>query len=103
MGATLWLAVAAVAVVSFILKAAGPALLGHRELPARSDRVISLLAPVLLAALVVTDVTGQHWNDLSWPPLAGLAATVGSRLLKAPALVAVAVGVIVTAGARLIT
>ncbi|MGH8996413.1 MAG: AzlD domain-containing protein [Acidimicrobiales bacterium] len=82
---------------------AGPAFLGERQLPDRANRVISLLPSVLLSALVVTDVAGQRWSGLSWPVLAGLAATAGSRLLRAPALGAVAIGVVVTAGLRLIT
>lgn len=102
MGASLWMAIISVAAASFALKAAGPALLGRRELPARASRVISLLAPVLLTALVITDVAGQRWNGLSWPILIGLAATAVSRLLKVPSLVAVIIGMFVTAGFRFI-
>jgi branched-subunit amino acid transport protein len=102
MRASLWMAIIAVAAASFALKAAGPALLGQRELPVRANRVISLLAPVLLTALVITDVAGQRWNGLSWPILIGLAATAISRLLKAPSLVAVIIGMFVTAGFRFI-
>jgi branched-subunit amino acid transport protein len=57
---------------------------------------------VLLTALVITDVAGERWNGLSWPILAGLAATAISRLLKAPSLVAVIIGMLVTAGFRFI-
>jgi branched-subunit amino acid transport protein len=102
MRATLWPSIIAVAVASFAFKAAGPALLGQQEIPIRASRAISVLAPVLLTALVVTDVAGPHWNDLRWPVLAGLAATAGSRLLKAPPLAAVGLGMAVTAVLRLI-
>jgi branched chain amino acid efflux pump len=42
------------AVVTFAIKAAGPVALGGRPLPERFTGVIALLAPALLAALVVT-------------------------------------------------
>jgi branched-subunit amino acid transport protein len=102
MQASLWTAIAAVAAASFALKAAGPVLLGRRTLPARANRAISLLAPVLLTALILTDVAGARWNGLTWPVLLGLATTTFSRLLKAPSLVAVIMGMLVTAGFRFI-
>jgi len=46
--------IAGCAVVTAVIKATGPILLGGRELPARFTSVVSLLAPALLAALVVT-------------------------------------------------
>ena len=46
--------IAGLAIVTFAIKAAGPVVLGGRELPAQALGVISLLAPALLAALVVT-------------------------------------------------
>ena len=52
---SLWIAIGAVAVGSFLLKGAGPALLGERDLPAWSAGVLAFLAPTLLAALVVVD------------------------------------------------
>jgi branched-subunit amino acid transport protein len=42
------------AAVTFAIKAAGPVALGGRDLPDRFTGVIALLAPALLAALVVT-------------------------------------------------
>jgi branched-subunit amino acid transport protein len=46
--------IAGLAVVTAAIKAAGPVVLGGRELPPQLLGVISLLAPALLAALVVT-------------------------------------------------
>lgn len=100
---TLWLAIAVTAAVSFTLKASGPALLGQRTFPPRVQRVIALLAPVLLTALVVVEVAGHRWHALSWPVLVGLAAAASARLLKTPPLVAVALGVAATALLRLLT
>ncbi|MGH3319643.1 MAG: AzlD domain-containing protein [Streptosporangiaceae bacterium] len=100
---SLWLAIAAIAAVSLTFKATGPALLGQRQFPPHLQRVIALLAPVLLTALVVVEVVGQHWSELSWPILAGLATAASTRLLKAPPLLAVALGVAATALLRLFT
>jgi hypothetical protein len=94
---TVWVGIFAVAVVSMVIKAAGPALLGGRELPARALGVIALLAAALLAGLVVVDTVG----DFSWPLLAGLATVAVARLRGAPELVAIVLGVVVAALLRL--
>ena len=47
-----WTVVAVVGGATILLKAAGPVLLGARSLPPTLDRVVMLLAPGLLAALV---------------------------------------------------
>lgn len=99
---TLWLAIAGVALVSFVFKAVGPAVLGDRELPAAAKGVIALFAPVLLAGLVVVNVAGPRWSGLDWTMLLGLATVTGARLLRAPVLVAIVIGVVVTALARLV-
>jgi len=59
---TVWLLVAACALVTAAIKAAGPVALGGRELPERFMRFVALLAPSLLAALVVTSAlaNGRH-------------------------------------------
>jgi branched-subunit amino acid transport protein len=98
---TLWLAILATAMLSLTIKAAGPTLLGNRQLPAWSRGVIAVLAPALLAALVVVHVLGQHWKAFDWTIVAGLAAVAVTRLLRAPMLLAVAAGVVVTALLRL--
>jgi branched-subunit amino acid transport protein len=49
-----WLVVILVGVGTAVLKSAGPVLLGGRPLPPRVQRVVAMLAPALLAALVAT-------------------------------------------------
>jgi branched-subunit amino acid transport protein len=51
-----WSVVLVVASIAFLLRAAGPALLGGREVPAPLAAVIELLPPALLSAFVVTGV-----------------------------------------------
>ena len=41
-----------------LFKASGPVLLGQRELPPRVASVVEVLAPAMLAALVVTQTVG---------------------------------------------
>jgi branched-subunit amino acid transport protein len=94
---TLWVAILAAAAVSMTFKAAGPAVLGERELPAAARNVIALMAPALLAALIVIHVGGPRWAELNWPMVAGLAATAVAWLLRAPLLVAAGAGVVVAA------
>jgi branched-subunit amino acid transport protein len=96
---TLWFVIVAVAVISFAIKAAGPAILTGRDLPTWAGGVIALLAPCLLAALVVVHVI----EDFSVAVLAGLAAVVVAHLLRAPMLVSVVAGVIATAVLRAAT
>ena len=98
---TIWAGILGAAAISLTIKAAGPALVGHRQLPAWTPGVIALLAPALLAALVVVDVFGPHWSTLNGPVLGGLAATAAAKFLRAPLLLAVVVGIVATALLRL--
>jgi branched-subunit amino acid transport protein len=100
---SLWIAILAVAAGSFLIKGIGPAALGERELPAWSTGILALLAPTLLAALVVVEVLGRRWADLDLTVLAGLAAAVAAYLLRAPMLLAVVAGIGTTALLRLAT
>lgn len=99
---TLWFAIAAVALLSFTFKAAGPAALGGRELPPRVRSVIALLAPALLAGFIVVDIAGPGWSAVDPALPAGLAAVLALRLLRAPLLVALLGAVVVTALLRLL-
>jgi branched-subunit amino acid transport protein len=54
--ALVWAAVALCAVVTAVERGIGPVATGERELPPAANRVLALLAPALLAALVVTQV-----------------------------------------------
>jgi branched chain amino acid efflux pump len=51
--------IAGCAIVTAAIKSAGPVILGGRELPVRFLGVVSLLAPALLAALVVTQTLAE--------------------------------------------
>lgn len=55
MNGTEWALIGLCAVVTFTMKAAGPVALGGRDLQPAFVRVVELLAPALLTALIVTN------------------------------------------------
>jgi len=95
-----WTVVAAVGAATFALKAAGPVLLGGRELPRRALALIALLAPALLAALVVTQVVGGNRELVFDARLVGLGAGAAAILLRAPLLAVIVVAAAATAVVR---
>jgi uncharacterized membrane protein len=95
-----WLAVVLVGAATVALKAAGPVMLGGRELPARVRVLVGLLAPALLAALVVTNTLASGRHVVVDARLAGVAAAAVALRLRAPILVAVAIAAAVTAAIR---
>ena len=89
-----WTTVLVVGAATIATKATGPFLLAGRELPPRLGAVVGLLAPALLAALVVTSTAGDAKRVL------GVVAAAAAVLLRAPLLVVVIVAAVVSAGAR---
>ena len=97
---TLWVTIFAVALASAALKAAGPVLVGGRELPPRAISVIALLAPALLAALVVTQTFGEDRHLVLDERAVGVAVAAVALALRAPVLLAVALAAATTALVR---
>ena len=94
-----WLAALAVTVVNWLMKAGGPLLMGDRKLPPAAVRIVGLIAPVLLAGLIVTELGGKR---LDWTQLTGVGVAGLLSVLRVPLLVAVAAGIVLTAGIRVI-
>ena len=94
-----WLVIAVVGAVTILFKASGPVLLGKRELPPRVVSVVDVLAPAMLAALVVTQTVGGDRELVVDERLAGVAAGAVAIWLRAPLL---AVMVVAAATAALI-
>ena len=91
------------AVVTAVLKAAGPIALGGRELPLWLTSVIVLLAPALLAALVVTATFADGSELRVGEDTAGVAAS-GLVYWKTGSVVGCVVcAAVVTAGLRALT
>ena len=100
MSTELWLVVAATALVTALIKGFGPVTVGGRRLPAWSAGVIGLLAPALLAALVVVSALTEGKAIAVGPQTAGVAAAGIALWRGANVLVGVMVAVVVTAGVR---
>jgi branched-subunit amino acid transport protein len=96
----IWTVVVAVGAATIVLKAIGPVLLGRRSLPGPVNAVLFLLAPALLAALVVTQAVGGDREIVVDARLLGLGAAVAAIALRAPLLAVVVVAASVTALAR---
>lgn len=99
----LWLSVLVVSIATWVMKASGPLALGDRQLPSSAVKVTTLLAPVLLAGLIVVDLGGAKWRALDWQQVVGVGVAGLARMLKAPMVVAVVCGVVTTALLRLLT
>ena len=98
----LWVAIMAVTVATVAIKAAGPILVGGRELPARVNDVIALLTPALLAALVVTETFGEDGHLALNERALGVGVAAIAIALRAPVLLAVVLAALATALARLL-
>jgi branched-subunit amino acid transport protein len=95
-----WGVLIALAAGIYAQKAIGPVLLGERQLPARVERLLALVAVPLLAALIVvqTLVAGERLVvDARLPALAVAAVCVWQ---KAPFLVTVLAAAATAAGLR---
>jgi branched-subunit amino acid transport protein len=98
---TVWLVVLVVGVATVAFKATGPVLLGGRSLPPAIAEVVALLAPVLLAALVVTQTVGGDNELVLDARLAGVGVGAVAIAARAPLPAVVVAAAAATALARL--
>ena len=97
-----WVVISIVGAGTIVFKSAGPVLLGTRELPPRIASVVDVLAPAMLAALVVTQTVGGEREIVLDERLAGVAAGAVAVWLRAPLLVVMAVAAAAAALIRLL-
>jgi branched-subunit amino acid transport protein len=97
---SVWLVVASCGLATVLIKATGPVLLGGRELPKRLLAAVGLLAPSVLAALVVTQVFADDQDLVVDSRLVGLAAGAAAVVVRAPLIVTVLVAASTTALVR---
>jgi len=95
--ATTWIVVLGTAAATMVLKAIGPVILGGRQLPARLTRIVTLLGPALLAALVATATFASDGELVVDERLAGVAVAAVALLFRAPVLVVVIAAAAATA------
>ena len=92
---TLWVTIIGVALANAAIKAAGPVLVGGRELPERALAVIALLA-----ALVVTETFGEDQHLVLDERAIGVAVGGLALALRAPVVLAIALAALATALSR---
>jgi branched-subunit amino acid transport protein len=97
---SVWIVIILVGAATVSLKAVGPVVLGGRELPRALSAVLFLLAPALLAALVVTQAVAGDREIVLDERLLGIAAAAMGIVLRLPLLAIVVVAAAVTAGVR---
>jgi branched-subunit amino acid transport protein len=100
-----WITIGVLIVTTAAIRASGPVLLGGRDLPVSVQGVIALVAPALLAALVVVETLsapegGSFELDAR---IAGVGAAAVALGMRASTLTVVALAALVTALVRLIT
>lgn len=100
---SVWSTIVLVALMTFAVKGVGPALLGDRPLPDGFSRVVVLLAPALLAALVVTSAVADGPRlvlgaDTAGVGIAGLLLLRGVGVLPVVVVAAVATALLRLAG-----
>jgi branched-subunit amino acid transport protein len=96
-----WWTIVGLAATTAAVKAAGPVLLGGRDLPEVFAGVVALMAPALLLALVVTSVLadGDRWQ--AGAKTVGVVAAGVAAWRGASVVTTLAVAVVLTATLRL--
>ena len=100
---SVWLCVLAVGLATIAIKASGAVLAADRELPQSAARVVDLLAPAVLAALVATQAFSADDELVLDERAAGLLAAGVAILLRAPLLVVVLAAAATAAGLRAVS
>ena len=95
-----WVAVLCVGAATIALKGAGPLVFADRELPVWVRSVMPLLAPCLLAALVVGQALADGRALVVDARMAGVAAAAVALALRAPLLVVLVAAAGVAAATR---
>lgn len=96
-----WITIGVLAVATLAIKVGPAVLLGGRPLPERLTGVIALLAPALLAALVLVETVGGPDHEVTVDArAAGVAAAAGVLAARRSLIVAVVAAAAVTALVR---
>ena len=96
-----WLTIAVLSVCTIAIKAAGPLALGGRALPEHLTAVTRLVAPALLASLVVYETFSAEGGGFTIDArVVGLAAAGATLAVRLPMVAAVAAAAVATALAR---
>ena len=98
---TVWLTIALLTVGTFAAKAAGTIILGAHQPGERTMAMTALVAPALLAALVIYETFGAHGEGLTLDArAAGLGAAIVAIIARLPMIVVILIAAAVTAAVR---
>lgn len=95
-----WLLIAVLAVGTVLMKALGPVLAGGRQPPAPLTRVVALVAPALISALIVTGTFTQGQQLIIDARAVGVGVAAVALWFRVPAALAMLIGVVVCAVLR---
>jgi hypothetical protein len=99
-----WTTIALLTVGTLGLKAVGPLTTGGRRPSERAMRVTRLVAPAILAGLVVYETLTADGSGIAFDArVVGLGAGAAAILARAPMLLVVLIAAAATAGARALT
>jgi branched-subunit amino acid transport protein len=87
-----WITIIVLIVTTIGFRAIGPAAVGGRELPQAVMRVIAMLAPALLAALIVSETFSGHGRSLTLDARAAGLAVAGAILVATESLTGAVLG-----------
>jgi branched-subunit amino acid transport protein len=95
-----WATVIVVGAGTVVLKAVGPVGVSGRSIPPAVERLLELIAPAILAALVVVETFASGHQVVVDARLAGVGAGIVCVLARAPFWLVVLCGALATAGVR---
>jgi len=98
-----WATVLAVGAGTVVLKSVGPVGVANKELPPRVAALLTMVAPAILAGLVVVEAFAHGRSLVVDARLAGVAAGAVAIALRAPLWVVIVGAAGATAGVRLIS
>ena len=95
-----WLLIAVLGIGTVLMKTIGPVLAGGRQPPAPLTRVIALVAPAVISALIVTGTFTQGQQLVIDARAAGVGIAAVALWLRVPAVLAMLLAAIVCAVLR---
>jgi hypothetical protein len=97
----IWIVIGALTVGTLGMRAVGPLTVGNRRPSGRAIRVTRLVAPAILAGLVIYETLNRDGSGITFDArLAGLGAAAAAIAARTPMLVVVLVAAAATAAAR---
>jgi branched-subunit amino acid transport protein len=98
-----WLLILVLAAGTVLMKTLGPVLAGGRQPPAALTRVIALVAPAVISALIVTGTFTHGQQLIIDARAAGVGVGAVALWFRVPAVLAMLIAAIVCAVLRLAT